>query len=290
MACKIIVNRDSGNCARLDLDKLVRMLGCKDAHIENITSATDWSAEGYDTVIVCGGDGTLHNAIGKCRNQQIIYAPCGTLNEASATDKKLTSVGKINGENFSYVCACGSFTEIGYTAKNRHKKKWKSVAYLPQIFRQYKCHEIGATLDVDGEIFEQENYTLLMVIKSNRCFGFNFNPSYKKNKKLYLLAIKSFGKDCLKNRARMFFSFFRVFFCGISHPMSRKNWFLVPFDKLAIRLNDKQDFCLDGEKRTLDGLLEIEQQTLDKEVFIIKSPFCRRRKDRKYTKIDGHNV
>lgn len=285
MACKIIVNRDSGNCARLDLDKLICTLGCEDAQIENITKATDWSADGYDTVVVCGGDGTLHHAIDKCQSNQIIYAPCGTLNEASATAKSLKTVGKVNGESFSYVCACGSFTEIGYAVENRRKQRWKSIAYLPQILKQYRCHEIAATLNVDGKIFDKNSYTLLMVLKSHRCFGFNFNRSYKKNQKLYLLAIKSPGSDCLKNRAKMFFPFFRVFFCGISHPMSRKSWFLTPFDKLTVTLEKQQDFCLDGEKRTLDGVIEISERTLDKEIFIIKPPFCRRRKNKKFTKI-----
>lgn len=277
MACKIIVNCDSGNCERLDLEALRCMLDCKDAEIENINHATDWSAEGYDTVVVCGGDGTLHHAIDKCKNQQIIYAPCGTLNEASALDTAIKTVGSVNGESFSYVCACGSFTGIGYAAKTERKKRWKRIAYLPQIFSQYRCHEIQATLELDGKILNN-SYTLLMVIKSHRCFGFNFNPMYKKSKKMYLLAIKSVGKDCLKNRIRMFFPFFRVFFCGISHPMSRKRWFLLPFDKLKITLNDAQDFCLDGEKRTLLGELEIEERALDKEIFIIKPPLCRRRK------------
>ena len=285
MACKIIVNRDSGNCERLDLDALACALGVKDAQIENITHETDWSAEGFDTVVVCGGDGTLHHAIDKCHAQQIIYAPCGTLNEASATGEMLTSVGKVNGESFSYVCACGSFTEIGYSAKNRHKQRWKSVAYLPQIFRQYKCHEIVATLNVDGQILSENCYTLLMIIKSHRCFGFNFNPSYKRDKRMYLLAIKSMGKDCLKNRAKMFFPFFRVFFCGISHPMSQKDWFLMPFDKLTVTLKDQQDFCMDGEKRTLNGVLEISEQPLDKEIYIVKPPLCRRRKFKRNSKI-----
>ncbi|MCH5159707.1 MAG: hypothetical protein J1F66_02525 [Clostridiales bacterium] len=290
MACKIIVNRDSGNCERLDLDGLICMLGCEDAQIEYITKDTDWSAEGYDTVIVCGGDGTLHNAIDKCRNQQIIYAPCGTLNEASATSQTLTTVGKVNGESFSYVCACGSFTEIGYSAKNNRKKRWKSIAYLPQILKQYKCHEIAATLEIDGKVLEENTYTLLMVIKSHRCFGFNFNPSYKKNKKLYLLAIKSVGKDSIKNRAKMFFPFFRVFFCGISHPMSRKCWFLLPFDRLKMTLKDQQDFCMDGEKRQLCDALEISETALEKEVLIIKPPLFRHRKAKQDTKTDGRKL
>ena len=274
MACKIIINRDSGNCERLDVDALRCMLGCEDAQIENISQTTDWSADGFDTVVVCGGDGTLHYAIDKCQSKQIIYAPCGTLNEASAMGN-ITTVGKVNGESFSYVCACGTFTEIGYTAKNKHKKVWKSVAYLPQILKQYRCHEIAAKLNVDGKVYD-DSYTLLMVIKSHRCFGFNFNPSYKNKKQLYLLAIKSQGKDCLKNRAKMFFPFFRVFFCGVARPVCKQNWFLIPFEKLTIELKEAQDFCLDGEKRTLSGVLEFCECTLDKEIFIVKPPLKRR--------------
>ena len=259
------------------------MLDCKDAEIEYINKDIDWNADGYDTVVVCGGDGTLHHAIDKCPDQQIIYVPCGTLNETSKTCKTLTTVGKVNGESFSYVCACGSFTAIGYAAKNKHKQRWKRIAYLQQIFKHYRSHDIAATLDLDGKIFE-DSYTLLMVIKSHRCFGFNFNRCYRKDKKLYLLAIKSYGKDCIKNRVKMFFPFFRVFFCGISHPMSQKGWILTPFDKLTMTLDEAQDFCVDGEKRCLSGKLEFEEQALAQEVYIIKPPLCRRRKYKQNSK------
>ena len=80
MACKVIVNADSGNYARLDVDKLLRKLGCVDTEVETIDSGKDWSADGYDTLIVCGGDGTLHNAIDKCSDKKIVSVPCGTLN------------------------------------------------------------------------------------------------------------------------------------------------------------------------------------------------------------------
>ena len=283
MSCKIIVNRDSGNCKRLDVEALARAIGCETAQIENICEMSDWSAEGFDTVVVCGGDGTLQHAIDKCQNQRIIYAPCGTLNEMSATESVLTTVGKVNDKRFSYVCACGSFTSIGYAAKCRQKQRWHKLAYLPQIFKQYKCHNVSATIELDGKVLAENNYTLLMVIKGNRCFGFNFNRSYTTDKRLYLLAIKSPGKDCLKNRAKIFFPFFRVFFCGISHPMSTKSWFLAPFDKLNVRLNDTQDFCLDGEKVSLDGALEFSEQRLDNEIYIIKPPLRRRQKNTRCT-------
>lgn len=277
MACKVIVNRDSGNCARLDLDKLLNTLGCVDAEVETIDSATNWSADGYDTVIVCGGDGTLHNAIEKCADKQIIYAPCGTLNETSLTESVVTTVGKVNGNLFSYVCATGSFTEIGYSAKTQSKKIFKSIAYLPQVLKFYKCHEIHAKLNLDGARFE-DDYTLLMVLKSHRCFGFNFNKNYHKRKGLYLLAIKSFGSDTLANRARMFFPFFRVFFCGVTEPCVNPNYVLLPFDSLTIDLEQPQDFCVDGERRNFCGSLTFCEQALDKHIPIIKTPFCKRKK------------
>ena len=275
MACKVIVNRDSGNCAKLNVDTLLSLLDCKDAQLINIDSSTDWSAEDADTVIVCGGDGTLHNAIEKYPEKQLIYAPCGTLNETSMTDDVLTTVGKLNGTLFSYVAACGSFTEIGYSANTKSKKRFKSVAYLPQVLRFYKSHQIHARLHVDGVSYE-DDYTLLMVLKSHRCFGFNFNKAYKQHKGLYLLAIKSFGKDNLMNRAKMFFPFFRVFFAG-AKPGVNENWMLMPFTQLTIELTEPQDFCLDGELRHFSGKLEISEQQLHKPIPIIKSPLCSRK-------------
>ena len=274
MACKVVVNCDSGNATRLDLDKLLNMLGCVDAEVQTIDSTTDWSAEGFDTVIVCGGDGTLHNAIGKCEGKQIIYAPCGTLNETSLTEDVVTTVGNVNGDLFSYVCAVGSFTEIGYTAKTRAKKIFKGIAYLPQVLKHYKCHQIHATLDVDGTKMSGE-YTLLMILKSHRCFGFDFNRCYHKHKGLYLLAVNSVGEDGLVSRAKMFFPFFRVFFGGFSTPCSNLRYTLVPFDKLTVDLEQSFDFCLDGERRQLGPHLEFYEQSLDKQIPIVKTPLCK---------------
>lgn len=274
MNCKVIVNADSGNYEKLDLDKLLKNLGCTNAAVEFIDSKSDWSADNFDTVIVCGGDGTLHNALEKCGNKNIVYAPCGTLNETAHTYGAIKSLGKVNDTPFSYVCACGSFTEIGYSAKNRNKKVFKALAYLPQVLSSYRSHQIHAKIISDGRVFE-DDYTLLMILKSNRCFGFDFNKSYKNHEGLYLIAIRSFGKDGLINRFKMFPPFFRVFFCGINKPQITKNWQLFPFENLSIDLSEPQDFCLDGEKRVLSGKLKFYEQTLNKQINVVKTPFLR---------------
>ena len=116
-----------------------------------------------------------------------------------------------------------------------------------------------------------------MALKSNRCFGFKFNKSYDKNKGLYLLAIRSQGKDNLINRFKMFAPFFRVFFCGVKKPQKHDGWMLVPFEKLTITLKSPQDFCLDGEKRVLSGDLCLSTHTLTNEISVVKPPFLPRK-------------
>lgn len=277
MTCKAILNRDSGNCSRINIEKLLCTLGCDETEIEIVDSNTDWNANGFDKVIVCGGDGTLHNALERCWDKQIIYVPCGTLNEASCMQDEITTVGLVDGKPFTYVCATGSFTEIGYYTKNAAKQRFKQFAYLPQIFKCYHCHDIHANLNVDGQNFEG-NYTLIMVLKSHRCFGFSFNKSYRKQKGLFLLAIKSFGRDNFINRTKMFFPLFRIFFCGVKHAVINKRWMLLPFKQLTVELNESQDFCIDGEKQTLAGKLIFEEQCLKHGIKIVKTPFCRGKK------------
>lgn len=283
MICKVVVNAESGHYTELDLDSLLKNLGCVDTEVETIDSSSQWNAEGYDTVIVCGGDGTLKHAINNCKSQKIVYAPCGTLNEASRTESVITSVGKINGECFSYVCAAGSFTEIGYSAKNKNKQKFKALAYLPQVLANYRSHEINAEINLDGKRFDG-CYTLIMILKSHRCFGFDFNKCYRKNKGLYLLAVKSKGKDSLLNRAKMFSTFFRIFFCGVNTPTVAKNWLLLPFENLQITLDKDRDFCLDGEKCVFGGKLDVCELPLDREITVVQTPFCKQKRNKKFTK------
>ncbi len=272
MNCKLVVNTDSGNCAKLNLDALLKALPCKCDKIEYINSRQNWHCNGNDTVVLCGGDGTLKNALDKCENCKIFFAPCGTLNETSQLPNVIDKVGKVNQQLFGYVCATGSFTEIGYFAKTNNKQKFKALAYAPLVLKQYKCHDFEAQIDVDGKKFD-DNYTLLMVIKSKRCFGFDFNKMYDKNPKLYLLAVKSFGKNCLKNKIKMFGTFFRIFFGKLNRPTICNKFLMIPFDNAIITLKSPRDFCLDGEKQSFCEKLHFEMHTLKNPVTVVKSPY-----------------
>lgn len=270
MKCKVIVNKDSGNSHKVNIEALKNHFNCP-IDIQYIGCNDVWSAEGYDTVIVCGGDGTLNNAIDKCINKQLFYLPCGTLNEG-AKKGDIYAIGRVNELAFHYVCATGSFTQIGYKANNKSKRTFKALAYMPEVFNCYHCHNISATLEVDGKK-HQGNYTLLMVIRSKRCFGFNFNRQFDKHPSLYMLAVKSCGKDNLINKIRLFFPLFRIFFCGIGKPTQNKKWMLLPFTRATVALNQQYDFCFDGEKRLLENKLCFYEQQLDKPIVVLR-PRC----------------
>lgn len=266
MKCKVVINKDSGNCRRLDVKSLLQQLGLT-AEIQEIDCNSSWNADGFDTVVVCGGDGTLNHALSQCGDKKLVYVPCGTLNETAGSTTVMDNVCTVNGTPFSYVCAAGSFTQIGYTATDKSKQRWKAFAYLPQVVKNYRCCEIDASINLDGKIFD-DTYTLLMVLKSHRCFGFSFNKDFKNTGKPYLLCVKSVGKDGFFNRIKMFFPFFRIFFCGIK-PAVTDRWMLMPFDELTVKLQQKQTFCMDGEKRELQGDLKFCTQKLKYPVRVV---------------------
>ncbi len=277
MNCKVIVNGQSGNCNRLDLCALLNQLDCPTAEIQYVDGNASWQCDECDTLVVCGGDGTLKNALAKCKGKQLVFAPCGTLNESKFFGNQIDDVGAVNDELFGYVCATGTFTEIGYLAQNKHKQKFKAFAYLPLVLKTYKCHQIDAKITLDGKNFDG-NYTLIMAIKSKRCFGFHFNRAYDKQKGLYLLAVKSVGRDTLWNKIKLFWQFFRIFILGVGKPTKAKGFFMLPFENAIITLKDRRDFCMDGEKRTLQGQLNFCKQEVTPPIKIAKTPFLKRKK------------
>ena len=97
-----------------------------------------------DTVVVCGGDGTINeviNGIIKCNKKiNVTFIPFGTTNDFAKTvkipinklklSKKLSKyqkenidIGSFNNKYFYYVAAFGLFTNISYTTKQKDKNK-----------------------------------------------------------------------------------------------------------------------------------------------------------------------
>ena len=119
---------------------------CGDA--TEVVSALDNS---YDTVVCCGGDGTLNEVIAgmmKNRNNyKIGYIPAGTLNEWSLglhiprnlveatrriTDGRLVKldIGTFDDRYFGYAASFGALTEASYSANQQAKNVLGQAAYF----------------------------------------------------------------------------------------------------------------------------------------------------------------
>lgn len=274
-----IINDMSGTSNEIDVDNIKTALKINDIdEIRLKSKEQDYDANGYEKIIVCGGDGTIYNAVNKCKNHPIkMYCfPCGTLNEKVKSSlnneqnyKKIKKLGACNGEFFTYVLASGTFTEIGYTTKIKRKKKIKKLAYILEVFKAYKVRKISAKIDCGNRILN-DDFALIMVLDSDRCFGFKFNKLYQDNDEyLYLLTIKSADTDGIKGKIKIFFPFFRAFFMGFNREYHSKNINFVKVNDIKITLKKSYPFCLDGEKRIFDGELEVKKLTLKPELYVI---------------------
>ena len=262
MKCAIIVNSLSGNSMLVDVKGLTEVFG-EDAdiiYIKEDTVLKDLSA--YQRIVACGGDGTLNSVI-NCKlspSAQLFYLPYGTFNESqhNATQSpRLTELGKIGKRYFSYVCAAGIFTPLGYTVSPEKKKRYKRWAYFSKILKEYRVHRIKAQFSLDGKSFEGE-YALLMAIDSQRCFGFKFNKMYRQNDGLlHFLAIKAPSKNGFLGAVQLFFPLFRTFFVGFNKPHFSKNIIFCPVKSVQLNV-ERTDFNVDGEKITVEGKTEIK--------------------------------
>lgn len=264
--CLIVINDKAGKCRRCSVDKVRGQIGehiFKSVHLPTNTSL---DFEGYDSLAVCGGDGTLQLIMQDVyrTDKTVYYFPCGTLNDKGKAEKychtserphKIT-IGKVDDRVFTYVLAGGAFTDIGYNADEKNKRRFGVLAYVSKVLKSYKINRIkckvsivdkGKTIDYVGE------FNLVMFIKSPRCFGFKFNRAFdEKDEGGHLLLIRSPRHNGILGKIQMFFPFFRVFFLGLKKE--REDTIIFKrIDSADIYLSTPIDFCMDGEKCTLFG-------------------------------------
>ncbi len=105
----------------------------------------------YDIITVCGGDGTLNEAISGYMKADIDcpigYIPLGTLNEWSSSigiaktaskaakdilegRKAIIDIGKFDDKYFTYTASFGAFTQASYSTPQEVKNVLGQVAYL----------------------------------------------------------------------------------------------------------------------------------------------------------------
>ena len=164
-----------------------------------ITVAANLSDE-YDTVVCCGGDGTLNEVInGLMQNQnhyKLGYIPAGTLNEWSSGLKishmpKKAAEDILNGEirsldiglfcdrYFSYTACFGAFTSASYSAPQNVKNAIgqtayffegiKSLSMIKPSYLKFVIH--GKT--IEANIAPSEMTEILKEVLTNGSFEFN---------------------------------------------------------------------------------------------------------------------
>ena len=140
------------------------------------------NAAGFDTAVVAGGDGMLHELLsGLLSSGADIpcgYIPCGTINDFASslkiskipTEAAKTAVagnyrqidaGMWNGSPFSYVAAFGMFTDVGYSTDQKMKNALGPLAYYLDVIKDmdiknYRASSVRATLKVNGEEYEDD--------------------------------------------------------------------------------------------------------------------------------------
>ena len=264
--CIVVTNVHSGSYSKAVRPTVARKLGDRYTFIDFDLDAdyvTLLSQGVASAIAVCGGDGTLNSVINRVRNLpiDIYYFAFGTLNErskihylASTLDEEgHPLIGRVGPNLFTYVMAAGSFTSIGYKTAIHHKKRFKSLAYLFRAVIEYKVYNMPMDVSIDGDDYSG-NFTLMMALKSPRCFLFRFNHLYDPTKQSgHILLIRSPGKDNLFNRIRIFFPLFRTFFIGFRHEVNRKNIVFREFHNLDLTFAEKVHCTVDGEKRSMRG-------------------------------------
>ena len=262
--CLIIINQSAGGAEKISFDYVKNRLGNRYQYTcHTIPTDGEPNTNGYEAIAVCGGDGTLTNLLAKVYDRQIdvFYFPSGTLNDKAKIKSGAKAcnspaiIGRVSGEYptvFSYVYAAGSFTPIGYTANVKMKKRFGVLAYLGDVLKEYKVHHISAEIEIDGKTYK-DDYTLIMLLKSPRCFGFEFNKAYdEKSESGHIVLIRAPKGKGLCGKIAMFFPFFRVFFIGLKKEREGVITF-KRFDSLMVKLEEKTTFCRDGERDEQSG-------------------------------------
>lgn len=134
---------------------------------------------GFDTIICCGGDGTLNETISGLmksetnRDVTLGYIPCGSTNDFAETlglctnpltqaerichlEKHALDIGLFNSERyFSYIASFGALTDASYSAPQKLKNKVGHFAYILEGLKDFwHIKPITAKISANGQSYE----------------------------------------------------------------------------------------------------------------------------------------
>ena len=155
---------------------------------------------GYDIVVCCGGDGTLHHTVnGLLRLEQpplLGYIPSGSTNDFAASlglpktpedaadavvngRPHAIDAGDFGGELFCYVAAFGAFSAVSYETPQNMKNAMGHLAYIIEGVKRLPIGEkYPARVEVGDQVFEEE-FLFCSISNTTSIGGFRWTKAWK---------------------------------------------------------------------------------------------------------------
>ena len=152
-------------------------------------------SEEFDTVVVCGGDGTLSEAVQGLvslpleKRVTLGYIPGGSTNdfgyslgipfEIPAAAREIVNgtpincdCGTLNGKPYLYISAFGIFTDVSYETPQKMKNQLGHVAYLIEAVKRLSLNKYSYYhLKVESEEIEIEDDFILGLVSNTTSIG-----------------------------------------------------------------------------------------------------------------------
>jgi len=160
----------------------------------DVSEITEEQGSFYDTVVSCGGDGTLNETISGVlkldKRPKIGYIPSGTTNDFATSwgipkkpmeaaecivtrEAKKTDISTMCGRPYVYVSAFGAFTEASYSTPQEMKKSLGWAAYIIEGIKSLPTiRPISMRIEYDGGVEEGE-FLYGMFSNTRRVGGFD---------------------------------------------------------------------------------------------------------------------
>lgn len=179
---------------------------------------TDYIDIDCDTILIIGGDGTVHDVISslleKNIKRNICFIPAGTCNDYSRNfgyksfkksikiikDNNIVSkdVYKINDSYFVYGFASGGISMISYDVKEKEKRKQGKLAYYLRILKYIFKSPSNSYYEIKVGDKEINDYFYLVLAVDNKYLGgFKLKKKIRNNFQLILFKKRNKLRGCI---------------------------------------------------------------------------------------------